>query len=211
MDARLWIIENSNAMTKRDSKLLKAIANFERIECKEGVSRWAELSQCINFHSKMSARCWIPTKYWFVNDPPDGLPKRFGLCWGSKDDVVGELEQVNSIMSDVCLDSKENPLGRQFRKIERYLSREAARLEECDQYVGVVICTQGVPTDECGNRGEDVMKAFVKNLISLSKLPVKIVFRLCTDDDQVVDFYNTLDANDQCACDVLDDFWGEVT
>jgi hypothetical protein len=200
MDARLWIIENSYAMQKKDSKLLKATANFQRIDLKEGVSRWGELSQCIEFHSKMAARCWIPTKYWLVNDPSEeDLPKRFGLCWGKKDDVAGELDTVHAVMRDVRLNSKVNPLGRQLQKIERYLSKEAGRLERCDEYVGVVVCTQGVPTDERGNKGQDVIKDFVKNLVSLSEMPVKIIFRLCTDNDHVVDFYNTLDVNEQCA------------
>jgi hypothetical protein len=53
-----------------------------------------------------------------------------------------------------------------------------------------------------------VVKELYKSLISLAKLPVKIVFRLCTDNDQVVDFFNTLDA--KLDCDVLDDFWGEA-
>ena len=44
--------------------------------------------------------------------------------------------------------------------------------------------------------------------VSLSQLPVKIIFRLCTDNDQVVDFFSSLDS--KLDCDVLDDFWGEV-
>ena len=197
MDARLWVVENSYAMQKKDAKLLKATANFERIVHKEGVTRWEELSQCIDFHSKMAARCWIPTKFWLVNDPGGNMPKRFGLCWGGPEGVSAELEQVNSVMDTVAVDHKANPLAKQINRIEKYLSKEASRLDECDEFVGVVVCTQGVPTDERGNKGPDVIKDFVRSLVSLSNLPVKIIFRLCTDNDQVVDFYNTLDINDQ--------------
>ena len=199
MDARLWVVENSYAMQKKDAALLKANSNFERLGQKEGVSRWSELSQCIEFHSKMASRCWIPTKYWLINEPDNGIPKRFGLCWGNQDEVAGELEQVNKIMKDIQLDSKVNPLARQLHKIEKYLSKEAPRLESHDEYIGIIVCTQGVPTDERGNRGQDVIKDFVKKLVSLSELPVKVVFRLCTNNEQVVDFYNTLDVNDKCA------------
>ena len=45
--------------------------------------------------------------------------------------------------------------------------------------------------------------------VSLSQLPVKIIFRLCTDNDNVVDFFSSLDS--KIDCDVLDDFWGEVS
>jgi hypothetical protein len=43
---------------------------------------------------------------------------------------------------------------------------------------------------------------------SNTDLPVKIIFRLCTDNDLIVNFYNTLDLNEKC--DVLDDYWGEA-
>ena len=197
MNARIWVVENSRAMQKKDSKLIKATANLDRIVKKEGVSRWEELSQCIDFHSKMAARCWIPTKFWLVNDPGKKTPKRFGLCWGKKDDVSAELDQVKDVVTALTLDTKVNPLTRQIRKIEDYLSKEATRLEERDEFVGVIVCTQGVPTDENGNKGSGVVKDFVKSLVSLSRLPVKIYFRLCTDDDDVIDFYHTLDINEK--------------
>ena len=43
----------------------------------------------------------------------------------------------------------------------------------------------------------------------LSKLPVKIVMRLCTGNDSVCDVYNKVDARVD-GMYVLDDYWGEV-
>ena len=43
----------------------------------------------------------------------------------------------------------------------------------------------------------------------LLKLPVKLIIRLCTDDERVRDMFNTMDARFD-SCDVLDDFWGEA-
>jgi hypothetical protein len=36
--------------------------SFDVIMKEDGVSRWSELQQCVDFHLKMAARCWIPTK-----------------------------------------------------------------------------------------------------------------------------------------------------
>lgn len=62
MESRIWVIENSLQMMHKDSHLLITTANFDKIEKEDGVSRWSELHQCVNFHMKMAARCWIPTK-----------------------------------------------------------------------------------------------------------------------------------------------------
>lgn len=40
--------------------------------------------------------------------------------------------------------------------------------------------------------------------VELSNLPVKVVFRLCTDNDNVVDFFSSLDS--KLDCDVLGEF-----
>ena len=62
MESRIWIVENSLQMMHEDSHLIRSIGNFDKIEKEDGVSRWSELQQCVNFHMKMAARCWIPTK-----------------------------------------------------------------------------------------------------------------------------------------------------
>ena len=62
MESRIWIVENSLQMMYKDSHLLRSVGNFVKIEKEDGVSRWNELQQCVNFHMKMAARCWIPTK-----------------------------------------------------------------------------------------------------------------------------------------------------
>lgn len=208
MAGRIWVIENSYAMKKKDSHLIITAANLEKIDKTDGVSRWSELSQCIDFHTKMAAQCRIPSKYWLVNEPEGDLPKRFSLGWGKGEEISRESERVTQVMKDAKLDSKANQLARQLRNIEKYVSKEASILMGKDKFIGVVVCTQGEPTDKKGDKGKDVLRDFLKSLASLSDLPVKTVFRLCTDNDLVLDFYNTLDVNEKC--DVLDDFWGEV-
>jgi hypothetical protein len=105
-------------------------------------------------------------------------------------------------------DRGTNNLAAEVRKITKRLEPEAARLKKKDNFVSVIIYTQGVPTNERGEGGPAVLKEYVDALKSLSALPVKIIFRLCTDNEKVMQFYNAMDV--KFDCDVLDDYWGEV-
>jgi hypothetical protein len=207
VNSRIMLIDNSVAMTTPDSHLFKADCNFERIQKTDKVSRWNELSQCVKFHAKMAARCWIPTKFRFVN-AHEGMPQELGICWGKPGDVSTEREKVINTMKKAKLDSNVNRLAHQIREIERDLSGEVDKLKQKDEFVAVIICTHGVPTDEKGDTVKAVIKDFVESLISLAQLPVKISFRLCTGNDKVVDFFGLMEA--EIACDVLQDYIGEV-
>ena len=71
MNGRVWIIDNSYAMGKTDSHVITSDPEFQRIEKKNGMSRWTELSHCVEFHTKMASRVWMPTQFRFLNEPND--------------------------------------------------------------------------------------------------------------------------------------------
>ena len=76
--------------------------------------------------------------------------------------------------------------------------------------VAIVLATDGLPTDERGVSGQYQQKQFVESLRMLEGLPVWVVVRLCTDEDEVVNFYNDLDEQLELSLEVLDDFCGEA-
>merc|ERR1719203_1624395 len=76
--------------------------------------------------------------------------------------------------------------------------------------VAIILATDGLPSDDRGMGGEREKREFVETLRSLEGLPVWIVVRLCTDDDDVVEFYNELDAQLELSIEVLDDFEAEA-
>ncbi|KAL3783342.1 hypothetical protein HJC23_011106 [Cyclotella cryptica] len=207
MNFRIVLIDNSSSMSTIDSHLMKADCNFERIEKTDKVSRWNELSQCIKFHAKMAARCWIPTKFRLVNEH-EGMPKELGICWGKPEDARAERNEVINAIKNAKLDANVNPLASEIRQIETALSGEADKLKQKDGFAAVIICSHGVPTDETGDTVKSVIKDFVESIMSLAQLPVRITFRLCTGNDKVVDFFGLMEA--EIACDVLQDYWGEV-
>ena len=69
MNGRIWILDNSYAMGETDSHIIRSASEFQRIEKQNGASRWAELSQCVEFHTKMASRVWMPTQFRFLNEP----------------------------------------------------------------------------------------------------------------------------------------------
>eukprot|EP00980_Cylindrotheca_fusiformis_P022116 scaffold8999_cov73-Cylindrotheca_fusiformis.AAC.1 len=86
----------------------------------------------------------------------------------------------------------------------------APTLRQLGRKVVIVIATDGLPTDERGYGGSNHNQEFVDALRMLEGLPVWVVVRLCTDDEDVVNFYNELDGQLELSIEVLDDFTGEA-
>ena len=102
------------------------------------------------------------------------------------------------------------PLRERIMELHDSIYPMADILKSAGQKAVVVIATDGTPTDESGYATDFVTDAFVKALRQLLDLPVWVVVRLCTDDEEVVDFYNSLDDNLELDIEVLDDYVGEA-
>lgn len=57
----------------------------------------------------------------------------------------------------------------------------------------VILATDGLPTSRLGVTSNETNNHFIEALQRLQQLPIWLVIRLCTDDDEVVNFYNNLD------------------
>jgi len=146
-----------------------------------------------------------------VNDPGSSVgPQRFSVAWGNHDDVKTERAIALDMMKRVRLDTDQNHLARQLRKIEKRVREEESRLIAANKVVTVVLCTQGRQTDEYGKEGSAVMKDCVDSLMALSKLPVKIVVRLCAHDEKATEFINMIDVKLDSVV-ILGDYWREAT
>merc|ERR1711988_594224 len=75
----------------------------------------------------------------------------------------------------------------------------------------LVIATDGLPTSQ-GYAPTDTAKAEVVQVMrQLSvDLPVFLVIRLCTDEDDVVAFYNRIDEEEELLLEVIDDLESEA-
>jgi len=102
------------------------------------------------------------------------------------------------------------PLTSHILDIRGEVASNADYLRRRGERVAIVIATDGLPTDERGYGGKALQNEFVESLRMLEGLPVWVVIRLCTDEDDVVDFYNELDSVLELSVEVLDDFVGEA-
>ncbi|KAL7537488.1 hypothetical protein ACHAXR_007847 [Thalassiosira sp. AJA248-18] len=226
-EARMWVLDNSSQMKKHDSHIL-AKGNGEdgddkgAIKRMDNVTRWKELQECVAFHSAMAAKCFIPTKYWLVNDPahsvqkmdffdPKSIKQHFNLCHKNPGkDVASELNHIRFSMKHIQLDQSPCPLAFCLRSLHKSLLQEAPKISAQGGHVALVLCTQGKPTDKHGTSNSKVVHDFVRELSRFAELDVvRIIVRLCTDDENVRDMFNTLDRKFD-SVDVLDDFWGEA-
>ena len=102
-----------------------------------------------------------------------------------------------------------NPLGFEGHRVVKKIKAATTRLEEEGKFITVVISTQGVPTNITGDDSSTaIMKECIKNWKELTELPVKLVFRLCTNDQKVVKFYKKV--SNEIECVVLGNYWVEV-
>ena len=209
IDSRKWLIQNSTTMKTHDAHCMKIGPNLEYIQNNGEVSRWKEFKQLFDFHLKMSARCWIPTEFWLVNDPGPDLEQRFSVACGSKEDLREDREVANEMIASVRLSRKRNPLASQLLRIEKRIAKKAPELTSSNKYVIVMLCMDGYLSDEFGREGTKVKQDFVDSLVAISQLPVKLIVRLHTDNDKVTDFFNKLDSKLD-DIDVLDDYFGEA-
>ena len=102
------------------------------------------------------------------------------------------------------------PLTRHLNNVYALVSSMQRELEKEGQRVVVVLATDGVPTNESGHTGWKVDEQFERALQRLQGLPVWVVIRLCTNDDQVVRYYQSLDDRLEWNLEVLDDFVDEA-
>ena len=96
------------------------------------------------------------------------------------------------------------PLTKHIREIHAELLEMAPALGRTAQQVWLALATDGLPTDDYGGSGEVHRQRFVEALRNLEGLPVWVVIRLCTDDEDVVSLWNDIDAILARDIDVLD-------
>ena len=122
---------------------------------------------------------------------------------------MSELERLKKALPEQPLVERACPLAARLRSLAEGILSEAPILEANDQHVIVVLCTQGLPTNKDGRYTPEAQRDFLRELQALGDLTVKIIVRMCSNNEDVVERFNSLDYQ-LASLDVLGDFWGEV-
>jgi len=207
--ARFWIIDNSGSMNKADGHRIietRAKDDVKIVDC----TRWEEIKECVNYHASLAALLLSPTVFKFLNNPGARAGgQQFSIAEYSLDNIQDEQYTARSIMNKTSPEGF-TPLRDRITELHDAILPMANVLKNTGQKAVIVIATDGKPTDESGFSTDFVTDMFVQALRQLLELPVWVVIRLCTDEEDVVSFYNTLDDDLELSIEVLDDFVGEA-
>eukprot|EP00814_Leptocylindrus_danicus_P013929 CAMPEP_0116006462 /NCGR_PEP_ID=MMETSP0321-20121206/1742_1 /TAXON_ID=163516 /ORGANISM="Leptocylindrus danicus var. danicus, Strain B650" /LENGTH=401 /DNA_ID=CAMNT_0003475019 /DNA_START=632 /DNA_END=1834 /DNA_ORIENTATION=+ len=212
---RFWVVDNSGSMWTDDGHRVihqrqkSGDVHQVSIDC----TRWDEIKESVIYHANMAARLNMPTIFRLLNDPGSRLgSKTFGICCGGSTSKKAALKEFAKarLFVDQIRPHGVTPLTDHILAIQEQLVDIAPQLNATGKRAVIVIATDGIPTDSQGYDNQCTRSQFVQALRLLEGLPVWIVIRICTDEDDVVEFYNDLDEKLELSLEVLDDFYGEA-
>jgi len=199
---RIWVVDNSGSMAKGDGHRIKTVGNNTKIlEC----TRWQELRDTVKVHSALAGELLAPTDFRLLNAPGSGA-QQYVVCGTGGNS--GEAEIMAAMATSP---TRGTPLTRHINEIREIVAGKADSLRAEGKQVVVVLATDGVPSNDQGYMNAQSKKEFQRALQTLQGLPIHLVVRLCTDEDEVGDYWNELDTQVELPLDVLDDFVGEAT
>lgn len=205
----IWIVDNSGSMNHQDGHRFIATKrknDIRFVEC----SRWAEMQQTVDYHAQMAALLESPTIFRLLNDPGRLCgPQQFSIAEHGKEALSHDLAVAQSTILNTS-PSGVTPLTDHLHEIRLNVQDMLPQLRRDGSKVAIVIATDGTPTNPQGLKSHTTDQEFVAALKGLEGLPVWVVVRLCTDNEEVVDYWNNLDAQLELSLEVLDDFVSEA-
>ena len=188
---RFWILDNSGSMQTADGTRLVRSRNKEGFATS---SRWEELCDSVRVHADVAALCRAPTEFLCLN-PPANAPQRCEV--GCAPDSSRELDAVRAI----CASDPRGmtPLCAAIRSVVAQIRALEPMLRATGRQAMFVIASDGEPSDG----------SVANELRALNSLPVMTIIRLCTDDQQMTDFWERIDKDLEGNLDILDDLSSE--
>lgn len=206
---RIWVVDNSGSMNTGDGHRIVQTGSRNDVRF-VSCSRWAEIQETVEYHAQIAALLEAPTVFRLLNDPGRMAgPQQFSVGERGVDFIDDDLKTALTTIRTVS-PSGVTPLSDHVREIRSNVMAMKDQLAEMGQKVVIVLATDGLPSNPYGVSGQTELTEFKNAIRSLEGLPVWIVIRLCTDEDQVVEFYNNLDSELELSLEVLDDFTGEA-
>eukprot|EP00934_Nitzschia_sp_Nitz4_P005937 Nitzschia sp. Nitz4//scaffold14_size191712//130833//131996//NITZ4_001739-RA/size191712-snap-gene-0.138-mRNA-1//1//CDS//3329536975//5927//frame0 len=204
-ERRIWVVDNSGSMLIPDGHLVHT--NQQGQVALTPSTRWEELQDTVIYHSQMAALMKSHTHFRLLNHPGEivGLQE---FTVGVTEDVETDVRNARAVMQQTKPQGV-TPLTEHIHAIRMEIERMLSHLSHSGKRVAVVLATDGLPSDVEGYGGKEITDEFVQALRGLEGLPIWVVIRLCTDEDQVTRFYNELDEIVDLQLEVLDDFLGE--
>eukprot|EP00538_Stauroneis_constricta_P008938 CAMPEP_0119545810 /NCGR_PEP_ID=MMETSP1352-20130426/457_1 /TAXON_ID=265584 /ORGANISM="Stauroneis constricta, Strain CCMP1120" /LENGTH=389 /DNA_ID=CAMNT_0007590413 /DNA_START=120 /DNA_END=1289 /DNA_ORIENTATION=- len=205
---RIWVVDNSGSMSRSDGNRIITTKNrdIRMVPC----TRWVEIRETIDYHAQMARLLQVPTTFRLLNNPGSGVgPQEFGIGQRGPASLDDDLQIARETMQR-AQPSGVTPLASHVRTIRQRIQQMLPQLNSAGGKVAIVLATDGLPSDDRGSSSQGAKQEFETALKSLEGLPVWIVIRLCTDEEDTVEYYNDLDSQLELSLEVLDDFCSEA-
>ena len=186
---RFMIVDDSGSMSTEDGARVIAGPNGVRlVNC----SRWSELTEAMRFHADLAKVAQAPTEFRLLNG---AAPLNIGASAMEDENNVRKLNESFGRGPDGY-----TPLCRHVAEVHRQIAGLSQQLLAGGKKASVIIATDGEASDG------DVAKA----LAPLHSLPCQVVIRLCTNDDNISNYWENVDKNLELRLDIIDDLVGEA-
>ena len=225
---RFWIIDNSGSMLTPDGQELRSCGQPQQHQVGGGLrltmmmsdtdenmttvpcTRWAELKGSVNYHAELAALLQATTIFRFLNNPGSRVgPQELIIAGNTETALQEDVDIAKSVLAKTT-PKGATPLSSHLQEIRLRIEAMKDILETQGQSVVIVLATDGMPTDAYGDSTEEAQQEFITSIKAMQCLPVWIVVRLCTSDQEVVNFYNGMDAMLELPLEVIDHFVGEA-
>mmetsp|Transcript_538 Transcript_538/g.1628 ORF Transcript_538/g.1628 Transcript_538/m.1628 type:complete len:530 (-) Transcript_538:86-1675(-) len=204
--ARFWVLDNSGSMGETDGQQLSMCPDgtFAFVRC----SRWEELREVASQQARLAVSLRSRVDFHLLNPPqhPPGARQfvSLGLEYsqggaGSQGGAASLQDLYTSLASSP---TGTTPLTEAVATIVGLVAASAPSLCASGQVVVVVLATDGRPNDP---------NSFVQAVRELQALRcVWVVVRLCTQSEEVLEYWNDLDRQLEAPLEVLDDATAEA-
>jgi hypothetical protein len=196
-------------MRKRDGHRIVKIGQRKDLRF-ASCTRWAEIQETVEYHAKIAALLEAPTVFRLLNKPRKMSDHRqFSIGERGPEFIADDLDNALKAIRTAS-PTGVTPLSDHLRAIKANVEAMKEELVQNGQKVAIVLATDGLPSNSSGESNTKTLKEFKNCLMALKSLPVSIVVRLSTDEDDVVEFYNNLDSQSNLNLEVIDDFAREA-
>jgi len=184
---RFMIVDDSGSMGASDGHRLLHQGDKSILQPS---TRWKELVDIVKFQAGLAKASNALTEFRLLNNSAP-------IVVGNPNDNQS-YQQLCNVM-DNSGPSGATPLCRHIREITAQIQAMEPQLRANGHKAALIICTDGEASDG------DVAAA----LRPLHSLPVWVVLRLCTDEDNVVNYWNNIDSQLELE-QILDDLVSEA-
>jgi len=215
----LLVLDNSMSMNTRDGKVVSLVEDGQgKVSIRRGASRWEEACSKVRHIVEYNDKRKMKTAVFLLN------PKREKRWRANEDYCVVDPSAGKGQRQNVRLRLEEMMSERNVRgstplhAVTKHLRSEIAKFEDVkkrveqggadDAAVAAPICVNIVTDGQPDHRGS--FESEIRRLAKEHK--IFLTFNMCTDDDSIVEYYNSLDeklGTEVSGCDVLDDYEAE--